>query len=139
MITIHNWLALTHIWLVYGVYETAAAGRWLHCLLVIAVVVASTLMHLSETKHHLQPAGPFLQRWSTTFLNIDRFFAVTVSLYFLWQRWPVDFDGRDFWIIRLAVVGSAATVVSELVDGLAYAALHTVWHVCIFTVLNCVA
>lgn len=45
-----------------------------------AIVIASTLMHLSDRKHNL-PGVPFLNKYSKLLLNLDRLTALSGAVY----------------------------------------------------------
>ena len=51
-------------------------------LIMFSPMVASFVYHLSETKHGLK-GFPYLNNFSNELLNIDRFFAMTSSIFIL--------------------------------------------------------
>lgn len=96
--------------------------------------VLSTLMHLTETKHGLQP--PVLAEYSQLFLNADRissFLTFAYGLYLVRNASRADILGL---VPRLAA-GTVALRLGEWTSDLwLYNLLHTVWHWCAFTTLH---
>lgn len=126
---IRYWLACTNL---LGVWPLIKSPGILKRVLVIFVMAASALMHISESKHGLDP-GLFWSPWSNWLLNADRGVAVMVSFYGLWL-WARN--GRSMSTLGLALAGLCASALGELTDSLFwYGTLHTGWHVAVYTAM----
>lgn len=111
---------------VFGLLPIVAGferDQW-HGLLMTAVVVASVLMHLSETKHGLP--GLVWARHSWLFLQIDRATALLAGGYGLWLFLKRPSHG----VAVAAAVGLAFMALSE--HGTTsqgwFALWHSLWH-----------
>ena len=132
---VHAILAASHILFLPAFHQVALclhAGYQLHVVtlfLLINVVFWSTLMHLSETKKGLLPANPCLVRYSNVFLNFDRLFAVTASVYgclFL------GLSHHTSKLFKLFFIGFLFSALGEWFGArwkwIPYVVLHLIWH-----------
>lgn len=123
----HVMLALTN-W--SAVLAATSAADNITLAMVLSVLLASVLMHLSETKHNMNP-GRTWARFSTAFLNLDRFVSIMASIYFarMWWMTPMMTFAPPFLVgfgaIMLAI-GERTTDVSK------YIITHTWWHLAVF-------
>jgi len=117
--------------------------NWQLFTLAWLAVLASVLMHLSETKHGLPGVYPF-NKFSNEFLWFDRIMAITSSVYLaniLYNNW---FYVSKFYIIY-PIVGLMFNGVSELADKgslsspnsgkrkYVFAITHSIWHYFAYT------
>lgn len=93
--------------------------------LVLAMIMASTLMHISETKHRLPGIYPFnLYAWH--FLQLDQwlsyFMMVYGAIYFLFSSMETP------WMLIL--LGVLSLNIAERVDygEVFFMVFHVVWH-----------
>jgi hypothetical protein len=101
-------------------------------LLIANAILASTLMHISETKHGLTGV-PYLNMFSQLFLNYDRLSAVTLVIHTLVTT---DFD-KLVWLIRTVYpyLALLALFLSENVlvyNVYFFAVTHSCWHILAF-------
>jgi hypothetical protein len=104
---------------------------------MIIAAIASILMHLSETKHHLPGIFPF-NKFSWFFLQLDRCTAYFSAIYFL--RLLISLEGiivSFHQMVALAVMGLISLFVSERIDQGPYVFMisHGIWHVCAFMLM----
>lgn len=134
---IHNILAASNI---FGLPAVILAYHRQHvgnALVIVAAIFASVMMHLSETKHSLEPMPPLKTR-SLLFLNVDRTVAMLTFLWFL-PQWSFMLHGVQTPLIWLAS-GTIAMALGELcLHPLPYLALHLFWHFAVYRVLSIVA
>jgi hypothetical protein len=106
-------------------------------VLIIGVMMASSLMHISETKHGLSPdrygitsCGRCLTRYSTTFLRCDIIMASFTTLFYFIFGW---FDHPFQWTIFvvLAIGGILMHTGEKTMDLVLYFRLHASWHACV--------
>lgn len=116
--------------LVFGLPVCWYARTDAQLLVALFMILASVLMHLSETKHRLPGIYPWNQ-YTWYFLQFDRVMALLCSgyvlSYLLWRPYATH------WTIGLA--GLACNVVSELVHDSWYVITHCVWHACAYYLL----
>lgn len=97
---------------------------------VLIIISASTLMHLSETKHGLPGIYPFNQ-YSQLFLDIDRVVAIASFIYFL-QIFICKYSEGSInnGDILLISTGFLCLTISELniTPQILFIILHTIWH-----------
>lgn len=124
---IHLVLASSNVWGL-GAFFIAWRTTRIGAIVVLLVMVASTLMHLSETKHGLNP-GSFWMPWSHVLLNVDRVCAVLAFLYFLHMGWQCrNTYGLKEQIMLFAIAG-AFNVMGEQTTWLPlYVISHLLWH-----------
>ena len=100
--------------------------------ILIGAMIASFLMHISETKHTLPGIYPF-NVYANTFLWCDRIMAViTVSylLIVLYSSAPID---EIYEIVSLAIEAHVWLVLSESFvarnNVTVFAITHSLWHI----------
>ena len=141
----HTFLAATHVFAIpllrtavgmaMGAAPTAARGI-VASIVTIASVTASVLMHLSETKHGLDP-GPRWRSLSGVLLDIDRAAAVTTALCFAW--WWVTSPRRGWEPLLWLGLGLVCSWVGEQTTRVPlYVSVHTVWHAYAFHAMHLV-
>lgn len=130
--TLINWIVtlsnLSACRLLYSTWNTKVSP------LVILVVLASTLMHASETKHSLP--GICLVKHSNHLLWFDRIMAVTSGgyvAYLVFNNPRLIFKDH---LLEKAVIGLLLNGVSELTNGMTFAITHSLWHALAFEVLR---
>ena len=132
---VHNVLAVSNAMGLLALYE---CNHWLDRLVVAAVMTASTLMHISETKGGLDP-GAFWQPYSARLLNIDRAVAVAATLYGVWLEWPIGGGIRHEYMLRLARMAVGTTILGEMANHTQrraiYVCLHVIWHTLVYELL----
>jgi len=102
-----------------------STNRFYGAGLVTSAVVASVMMHATETKHKLP--GLFLAKYSKIFLNIDRAIAYMTGLYgiYLFYTNPV----KTIWQVITPVVGAISAFIGERTENLPlYTLAHITWH-----------
>lgn len=102
-------------------------------ILMFTMTTASTLMHLSETKHGLKGIYPF-NIWSKQFLNLDRGLSYVcgfVVLILSCSAWSIV----PYWLIFYGVVGLICGFISERIDlgQIGFMIFHIVWHFIAYT------
>lgn len=101
------------------------------------IMLASTLMHLSETKHHLQPA--LFGSWSRYWLDYDRLITSTIGPFYVWFAWRQN-KSRDVKLWSTFLVGAVALRVGEYrtdnahFNYIACPILHTIWHAAVYRI-----
>lgn len=111
--------------------------RWVEAPLIGGTIIASTLMHLSETKHGLP--GICLQSYSNHLLWLDRLFALTTCsyvVYRLYKGWNKNKFKHSEVIAK--IIGSLlCNFFSEKVvkKTIYFAILHSCWHGLAYSVL----
>lgn len=106
--------------------SSSVVGR---CVTVFAMS-ASVWMHISETKHKLNPGNDALTRCSSIFLNIDRLAAIIAAIYFS-HRWYIQ--GCDMVPVVVMCIGTVCSFIGEQTNNLnVYVPLHIVWHACAY-------
>lgn len=110
-------------------------------LMVVAVMLASCFMHLSETKHGLEPLAPFRAADSSLFLNLDRLVAVVAAMWFgtlLFGEVKAGNMTDDKFVSMLIVglLGFMCMLVGELLSNQTlYMLLHLVWHASVYSIM----
>nr|QYA18289.1 hypothetical protein KOM_12_19 [Clandestinovirus] len=92
--------------------------------MVAFTMIASILMHLSETKHALPGIHPFnLYAWH--FLQLDRIMAVAAMYYFCSHLQHVS-----TYLIIIAFIGLLSMYLSEKIENgtVWFATFHCIWH-----------
>jgi hypothetical protein len=125
---VHYWLAFSNIIAIYPfICHTKQYGLFsFGNLLILLAGLSSVLMHMSETKHNLEP-GPVWRKWSQYFLNLDRVSAVSASIYFtlLWQQ-----NNYPIISVLLLIKGLIASGIGEMTNNqIIYLICHTIWHI----------
>jgi hypothetical protein len=128
--SVHVWLATTNLMALLPIcLAWYHQMRFEYVLVMCAAALSSVLMHLSETKHGLDP-GPVWRPWASMCLNLDRICAYATALLgtLLWVQ-----GGCSSIVLYVAFVGGACNVVGEWTTNvLVYVVLHTLWHVCAY-------
>ena len=97
----------------------------LSALVILFTAIASYAMHISETKHSIDP-GPFITPWSYILLNVDRVMALISAAYFA-QKWIML--GYPSYPARLMVAGAICSFLGEKTMNVPlYTLLHLIWH-----------
>jgi|SRR6478609_630849 len=125
----HFFLAATNI---YGILPFIFANGIFEKSLVVATVVSSVAMHLSETKHTLMPS-PVLDSWSNIFLNMDRGCAI-LSMIYLFPRWCKHGDFQQVFILSAGLLASGLGEMTGNV--ILYSILHTIWHMAAYLTMT---
>jgi len=122
---IRQWLALSNVFGLAPFYYATGWGK----VLLGANVLTSALMHISETKHELDP-GKDWRLWSNDLLNLDRGFAYASTIYFGYKWYCGPQSQRALWYLGL---GLPAMWLGELTTTRwLYGGLHTIWHLCAY-------
>lgn len=126
---------ITNVFALPPILNSFIKGYRIGGTITLCSFIASLLMHISETKHHLQPF--VLSEYSDILLNIDRFFMLLTFLY----GWGLTSNLRNhpqFWLFLFkGYIGLVSFKVGELTDNLLlYTVSHTFWHYCIYDTLN---
>src|SRR5207253_7669283 len=113
---VHTVLAFSNVFGVPAVVAALSRNHYGNAFVVVGAMVASFLMHLSETKHSLDP-GQLLAPLSRSFLNFDRAYTVAAIFWFL-PQWASSDHG--WWpSLLILAVGWAALRLGELTSHLA--------------------
>ncbi len=118
-------VTVSNIFGLFPIQSLVKSGRFYGAILVTGAVIASIMMHATETKHKLP--GLFLAEYSNMFLNIDRVLAYLTGLYgmFLFFTNP----NKNVWQIVAPVVGATSCFIGERTENLLlYTLCHVVWH-----------
>ena len=127
----HKFLALSNL---CGLLPLYYADGWMEIFVVAGTMAASMAMHLTETKHRLNPGTMFLP-YSGMSLNIDRTMAVMATLYLLPKWWNMQFLPK-MDILALFCGGLLFSAVGELTNSLkVYVVCHTLWHVVVYSTM----
>lgn len=105
-------------------YEYFSKPWWI----ILSAMIASFLMHISETKHNLP--GVWLVQYSNQLLWIDRLTAVSTGLYIL------PYLTKSTFIT--GVIGLTCNVISEHVSGYLFVLFHVIWHILAFGIMGVV-
>lgn len=103
--------------------------------LVMFAACASVCMHMTETKHGIEPSKR-LARWSSVVLNVDRLAAIATALHFggVWMRAILHPQNSAQFCaaqktLELFLVGLCASAFGELSTHVpTYVAMHLLWH-----------
>jgi predicted membrane channel-forming protein YqfA (hemolysin III family) len=136
MTLVHSWLAGSNLLGLPVVFKTQGYDR----LVVLTVMGCSFLMHLTETKHQLDPI--YGRRYSYMFLCLDRVMSYLVGSYCLYRFYQRYSDiPHPGTIIMTGLVGVGVLKLGEiktqvpLFNYIIYPCLHTIWHGCVYYVL----
>lgn len=128
----HYILAASNI---LGLPALIRACTWTDKALVFSIMAASTLMHISETKHELDP--PILKDWSYALLNVDRGVALTAGMIFAWKFFQIHYN-RQVQVLAVGFLGALCMLLGEIktsnptYNNLVYPSLHTIWHASVY-------
>lgn len=105
---------------------------WIELILLFLSIVASILMHMSETKHGLNGVlinGKPFTNYSMEFLWMDRFAALFLGGYVAIEIWRGTYHLTRA-ILVVGVVGLVAMFVSENIarTPVQFAMTHSLWH-----------
>jgi hypothetical protein len=134
MMTVHVWLAATNVVAIHPIWIALLHQNTIMATVIFCAAVSSVLMHMSETKHGLDPGSLLWREWSWTLLNLDRAFAyLTGALGIcLWMQCEYPLS-----VTCIAVLGFVCAAVGEWTRSIPlYVTLHTVWHVCAYMALG---
>lgn len=94
-------------------------------IIMTVTVMASIMMHLSETKHSLP--GLLFVSHSDLFLNIDRITAILASLYGVY----LFFKNQKVSVLMLTSTGLIFMFISENMckSKYSFAFFHSIWHI----------
>lgn len=100
--------------------------------LILAAVIASSLMHISETKHKLPGVAPF-RRLSAEFLWLDRGMVLIAAGYYAHKMLSHGLPIPWFPL----TVGSFCLFLSEWMEygPLWFAVTHCAWHACAYMIM----
>jgi hypothetical protein len=128
---VHYILSLSNLLGIYPVYYSSHFSiRWITSL----IMFASTMMHLSEIKHGLQPSIPFFNQYSLWFLNLDRLVTVCSVLYFIPMWWYHHDCDLIVTIFMLALL--IGWISEQSIDLFTYTLGHLFWHMMIYLLLS---
>lgn len=113
-----------------------------HKFILSIPAVISSLMHLSETKHHLS-CVPFFDHYTNIFLNLDRIMSYVLGSYMTYRWYFCGIIAP--W--HLIVPGLICVALGErirfksvrrqiLFDRYVFPVLHTIWHLCAFKIMD---
>lgn len=108
-------------------------------VLIPIVMGFSFLMHISETKHRLNPY--FLKNFSQLLLNMDRIMSYTCGSYYTYRFILLDRSNQEI-ILPVFLLGAVCSRIGEMkFDSLVfnyfyYPILHSIWHFSIYFSLN---
>ena len=130
-----NWiLAGSNLFGTFPLYKAIQAGKHKEAYLIGGLMIASGLMHISETKHHLTP--PIFQKYSGIFLNIDRGLSIIIPL--LYRDRIID---RLPDVLPLGAMGVICLLIGEIktddptFNTIFYPGLHLIWHACVYSLI----
>jgi hypothetical protein len=144
VVTASNLAALVPLYMIIDKIMSAPgdyAGHWcVELALVFTLMMASIMMHASETKHGLRGIefGQFsLVRESQAFLWLDRVVALLVVAYILagWLWLGLYYPSPLFWLV--GGVGLVCMTISEhwARTPQQFMMSHGTWHILAFTAL----
>ena len=100
-------------------------------VLVGSIMLGSTLMHISETKHNLEP--PILKNYSYALLNVDRALALSAGAVFAWKFFQME-KNVQLQVLIIGGIGAICMLLGEIktedktFNNVLYPLLHTIWH-----------
>jgi len=135
---VQTWLALSNLIALFPLYRcwSRFGLNSTPTIIVLNTILASILMHLSETKHGLIPRAELVSL-SQLLLNIDRGMALTATGWFGWYWWEQRRDSTPIILLLIGLVGSA---IGERTQNLfLYGLVHgVVWHGCAYIAMGMV-
>lgn len=135
MAAINYLVAFSSLFALQPIYRAVSKNNHVGLLLSIAVLLASILQHLSETKHSLP--GVLFSQYATTLLNVDRAVAVTAALYGILRLYSHPELLSKLFIFK-AITGLLCSFVGEnvLTSPEWHLILHPAWHYLAFACLG---
>lgn len=105
-----------------------AATSLLDRCVILTVMFASMLMHISERKHRLEGISPF-NRWSWKLEMVDKTMAWVAGIYFVSQNPGLFLANYPLVIFGLAMVGLAERYEGGYVF---FTITHLLWHFSVY-------
>jgi hypothetical protein len=128
-------VCLSNLYALLPIVHSINNGTNIGTLLTINAMIASMLMHISETKHGLVGVAPF-NRLSTLFLNYDR---VSANLLFVYIVYITVNNGNIVSLLTTispySYLGVTCLFLSEKVlthNVYFFAVTHVLWHIFAF-------
>ena len=115
-------LAASNLYGLKPMYKSLVFGRYWEALFISTAMLASTLMHISETKHDLP--GMFLVEYSYQLLWFDRIVAYSSALYLL-NRFHLISNCLLFKILIALFINLVSEMSKNQITFMIY---HLVWH-----------
>jgi len=100
--------------------------------ITMGIIIASALMHLSETKHQLIGVFPY-NSYSNEFLWLDRFLAIGGCIWFSYYLLIIWTPPMIFWYE--ALFGLVLVIISEQMKSHYFIIPHIIWHFIIYHLL----
>ena len=130
VLTASNGLGLIPLWYYYRQH-----GFDLTTFLVSCIVLSSSMMHMSETKHGIEP-GVTWRRWSMVLLNVDRGVAYVSVAYFGWMTLRNNDPVLAMTLVGVFLFGVIFMLLGESTTNVRiYTLLHLVWHIVMYSCL----
>ena len=110
-------------------------NKFLSATIVSTVICASTLMHLTESKHDLKPT--VFTKYSNWFLNLDRLITITVGYYTV-NKFLLLARSKQLALLPDIITAFIAMMVGEIKtnnsyhNNIIYPLLHCYWHVQVY-------
>jgi hypothetical protein len=109
------------------------------------IMTASTLMHLSETKHGLPGIGPFNKR-TNTFLWFDRFVSLAGIAYFAYRAYQREKISSIllhpylwFGLLSLGISEHPHRLIQDRNKIISLHCWgHAIWHFAVYEIMRCV-
>jgi hypothetical protein len=122
-------LSLSNIAGIFPLYASIKKRNYVISALTGTIMVASTLMHISETKHQLIGIHPF-NKISSILNNIDRIISYPTGIYFIYLSYRTK-QPLSWWIE--GAIGIIFVRVGEYITTpYYYVPLHLVWHFIVY-------
>ena len=128
-------VTISNLWGLYPLFKSLSQSHYCESLLIFLTVLASFLMHISETKHQLP--GLYFINYSYPLLWFDRIMAVTSSIYVftkIWTNWFILFQN---YLLFKIILGLSLNYVSERKSILYWDFMfsHVIWHLIAYQIL----
>lgn len=125
---------LTNVFAFYPINVALRKSNYIAAGLTCSSMLASILMHATETKHELIP--PIGGQYSKYFLNIDRLMALILVSYAVYHASKIPPPLLILPGLKL-ITGAICLRLGEITPNLhLYTLLHTIWHYCAYTSLG---
>ena len=125
---------LTNAFAFYPINVALRQSNYIAAGLTSSSMLASILMHATETKHQLIP--PVAGEYSEHFLNIDRLMSVLLISYGVYHVSKIS----PYLLLAPGlklITGTICLRLGEMTSNLPlYTLLHTIWHYCAYTSLG---